>query len=69
MVEPLYEHTDLLSVEPFAPALERLEPTVATDLLLSSDVFSDEPDTVRAVRYVTFYDPYQTPCGNPLARF
>jgi hypothetical protein len=37
--------------------------------LLSTDHFRNRSDRPDVVRYVAFYDPYVTPCNNPLARF
>lgn len=35
--------------------------------LLSTDFFRRAADEHRPVAYVAFYDPYVTPCNNPLA--
>ncbi len=39
---------------------------VFTHYLLSTDFFRYGADESRRVRYVGFYDPYITPCNNPL---
>lgn len=51
----------------------RLRPLPGLDLrsrfLLSSDLFRRTgEDSDRPVRYAAFYDPYVTPCANPLPR-
>lgn len=51
----------------------RLRPLPGLDLrsrfLLSSDLFRRrDGDSARAVGYAAFYDPYVTPCANPLPR-
>ena len=35
--------------------------------LLSTDFFPNGADETRLVRYVTYYDPYVSPCWNPCA--
>ena len=55
----------------FRGSLSRHSPLpreVFTDYLLSTDFFRYGADESRRVRYVGFYDPYATPCNNPLAR-
>jgi len=42
---------------------------VYTRYLLSTDFFRHRADESQIVRYVGFYDPDNTPCGNPLAEF
>jgi len=42
---------------------------VYTRYLLSTDFFRHRADESQVVRYVGFYDPDNTPCGNPLAEF
>lgn len=49
-------------VEPFSD-----EPTFAQRFLMSTDWFPDA-DATRPLRYVALYDPYVSPCWNPLAR-
>ena len=46
-----------------------LPPDVYTRYLLSTDFFRHRADESQIVRYVGFYDPDNTPCGNPLAEF
>jgi hypothetical protein len=41
---------------------------VYTRYLLSTDFFQHGADESRQIQYVGFYDPYVTPCLNPLAR-
>jgi hypothetical protein len=44
--------------------------TLVSELfLLSSDYFVHERTTQDQVHYIKFYDPYERPCTNPLARF
>jgi hypothetical protein len=40
---------------------------VAGMFLLSTDFFLNGADESRPVRYVRFYNPYKSPCWNPLA--
>ena len=40
-----------------------------TRYLLSTDFFRHRADESQIVRYVGFYDPDNTACGNPLAEF
>jgi hypothetical protein len=49
-------------------AVRRLEDTVVGQYLLSTDFFEHGGDELRAVNYVTYYDPYRAPCRNFLAR-
>jgi hypothetical protein len=49
-------------------ALRRLEDSVVSDYLLSTDFFFHGADEQRAVTYVAFYDPYARPCSNPFNR-
>jgi hypothetical protein len=54
----------------FQGKLSRRSPLPAevfTHYLLSTDFFRYGADETRRVRYVGFYDPYTTPCNNPLA--
>ena len=46
-----------------------LSSDVYTRYLMSTDFFRHGADESRTVRYVGFYDPDNTPCGNPLAEF
>lgn len=49
-------------------AFRRLEDSVVSDYLLSTDFFANGADEQRAVSYVSFYDPYVRPCSNPFNR-
>ena len=49
-------------------AVRRLEDSVVSLYLLSTDFFQNGADEQRAVTYLSFYDPYSTECGNPFAR-
>lgn len=49
-------------------ALRRLEDSVVSHFLLSTDFFQHGADERRAVNYVAFYDPGSTVCRNPFAR-
>jgi hypothetical protein len=51
------------------PRHSPLPSDVYTRYLLSTDFFRHGADESRTVRYVGFYDPDNTPCGNPLAEF
>jgi hypothetical protein len=44
---------------------EAIEP-IASRFLLSTDFFQTGADESRPPRYVTYYDPYRSPCYNPL---
>jgi len=46
-------------------ALRRLEDNVVSGYLLSTDFFANGANEQRAVSYISFYDPYTRPCGNP----
>ena len=41
------------------------DPTFYERFLLSTDFFQNGADESRLVRYVSFYDPYVSPCWNP----
>ena len=49
-------------------AVRRLEDSVVSLYLLSTDFFQNGADEQRAVAYLSFYDPYSIACGNPFAR-
>lgn len=49
-------------------AFRRLEDSVVSDYLLSTDFFYYDADEQRAISYISFYDPYARPCGNPFNR-
>ena len=49
-------------------ALWRLEDNVVSLFLLSTDFFQNNADESRAVKYLSFYDPYIVVCRNPFAR-
>ena len=51
------------------PRFRRLSADFYTRYLMSTDFFRTGADESRIVRYVGFYDPDQTPCGNPFAAF
>jgi hypothetical protein len=51
------------------PRHARLPSDAYTRYLLSTDFFRHRADESQIVRYVGFYDPDNTPCGNPLAEF
>jgi hypothetical protein len=40
-----------------------------SQFLLSSDFFVHDADMSRTIKYVEYYDPYETPCANPFAQF
>jgi len=52
---------------------ELQDPRVRSDLhrqfLMSTDFFQNGADETRPLRFVALYDPYVTPCYNPLASF
>jgi hypothetical protein len=39
---------------------------IAARFLLSTDFFQNGADEDRPLRYVAYYDPYRSPCYNPL---
>src|SRR5262249_62178866 len=43
-------------------------PELCGKLLLSTDFFMNGADETRPIRYVSLYDPYQSPCFNPLTK-
>ena len=45
----------------------KVEDTLVSTYLLSSDFFINGSDETRLVRYLAYYDPF-IPCGNPFAR-
>ena len=45
----------------------RFEDNLATQYLLSSDLFPNGADETRTIRYVALYDPMRA-CGSPFAR-
>ena len=42
---------------------------IGSRFLLSTDFFRHGGDESRALRYVAYFDPYRSPCANPLAEF
>lgn len=49
-------------------ALRRLEDSVVSQFLLSTDFFFNDADTTRPVTYLSFYEPMSAVCRNPLCR-
>jgi hypothetical protein len=49
-------------------SFRRLEDNVVSRYLLSTDFFANNANEQRAVSYISFYDPYTRPCGNPFNR-
>lgn len=49
-------------------AFLRLEDNVVSTYLLSTDFFANGANEQRTVSYISFYDPYTRPCGNPFNR-
>lgn len=56
------------TVPEFDPTEPEQRREMRQSFLLSTDFFQNGADERRLVRYVAFYDPYQTPCYNPFAR-
>ena len=54
-----------LQREPLAPGTE-LSGSDHTRFLMSTDFFQNGADESRPLRYVAYYDPYVSPCYNPL---
>ena len=48
--------------------LRRLEDSIVTQYLLSTDFFQHGADPRREIQYLSFYDPMQAPCRNPFFR-
>ena len=46
-------------------ALRRFEDNIVSGYLLSTDFFANGANEQREVSYISFYDPYARPCGNP----
>ncbi|MDM8568602.1 hypothetical protein QUF50_03630 [Thiotrichales bacterium HSG1] len=67
---PIYNYTDLLNKTPFFTGKVRsFEEKIITDFLLSSNFFREGADETKPVKYLFYYDPYQAPCQNPLAKW
>ena len=50
-------------------SLTHFEQSILTQFLLSTDYFSGDRPAAAPVRYTQLYDPYESACQNPLARF
>ena len=64
---PIYRHSDLLYRTPAGGSIQKLESSVASTFLLSTDFFDHGADENREIRYVRYYYPYSFACGNPFA--
>lgn len=61
----------------FRNKIKDIQISVHTSYLLSSDYFSSrggmvaagQKQEIRKVKYIAFFDPYETACVNPFARF
>ncbi len=52
-----------------AQLLAKFEREIVTSFLFSTDFFQQGAQGWENVSYVGYYDPYEHPCGNPLAEF
>ena len=79
MARRIREHFDYLNIDDralttFVDEHLRHHPDILNPLdvyskfLMSTDFFQNDADESRYVRYVAYYDPYVTPCYNPLVR-
>ena len=52
------------------PRIHRREPTdaIASRFLLSTDFFQNGANEAHPLHYVRYYDPYRSPCYNPLTQ-
>ena len=85
IIDDLASHFSYLKIEPgvlaaFATAYEthygspnlnipQIAAGMHTRFLLSTDFFQNGANETKPVKFVALYDPYVTPCYNPLARF
>lgn len=53
---------------PFGHAFRRMEDSIVSLFLLSTDFFQNDADEKRAIEYLGFYDPFNAICRNPLMR-
>lgn len=53
---------------PLGHPLRRLEDSVVTKYLLSTDFFLHGADESRELSYLSFYEPHTAPCRNPFIR-
>ncbi len=80
LARELMQHFSYLSIEPsvtesFASDFERhggrwapdSQPAPYSRFLASTDFFQNGGDEAKPVHYVTYYDPYISPCYNPFA--
>ncbi|MBL0171606.1 MAG: hypothetical protein IPP90_12905 [Gemmatimonadaceae bacterium] len=54
----------LYQLLPDRAQLERFVDSLEQQYLLSSDFFLHGADETRTIRYLTYYDPYRSPCRN-----
>lgn len=53
---------------PHGHAFRRLEDSIVSHYLLSTDFFVHDADERRIVNYLGFYNPFDTVCRNPFTR-
>jgi hypothetical protein len=65
----IYRVINIFDMTPFSDNFRSLEEFTVTLFLLSSDFFENGADLNKPVKYVGLYDPYETGCDNPFAKF
>lgn len=63
-----YRFVSLYGLFPTGHPMRRLEDSMVSKYLLSTDFFEHGADEARLLRYVAFYDSATTPCRNYVAR-
>lgn len=61
-------HTSPYALLSLGHYFRRLEDSVVSLFLLSTDFFQNDAAEDRRITYVGFYDPFETICRNPLMR-
>jgi hypothetical protein len=69
LMTPLYAIVDIFDLTPFSADFKSFEEFAVTQFLLSSDFFENGANLNKPVKYISLYDPYETGCDNPFAKF
>ena len=69
MLGPLYSLVEIYKISPISDRFRNFEELVVTTFLLSSDFFRNGADLNRDVKYIALYDPMETGCENPFAKY
>jgi hypothetical protein len=64
----LYQHFSIFGSQASSRILRHGEERIVSFYLLSSTFFLNGADESKPVRYISFYNPLDRPCGNPFAR-